>query len=66
MKESMVYQCPKDTPLTVKQIKNLVMIFIPPPNEVGGGVYWIHLVAFSIIFNTENTEMAFIVDIIHA
>ena len=23
-------------------------IFIPPPNEVGGGVYWIHLVRLSV------------------
>ena len=22
--------------------------FIPPPNEVGGGVYWIHLVRLSV------------------
>ena len=25
-----------------------VQIFIPPPNEVGGGVYWIHLVRPSV------------------
>ena len=24
------------------------LIFIPPPNEVGGGVYWIHLVRPSV------------------
>ena len=23
-------------------------VFIPPPNEVGGGVYWIHLVCLSV------------------
>ena len=23
-------------------------LFIPPPNEVGGGVYWIHLVRLSV------------------
>ena len=23
-------------------------VFIPPPNEVGGGVYWIHLVRPSV------------------
>ena len=24
------------------------IVFIPPPNEVGGGVYWIHLVRLSV------------------
>ena len=23
-------------------------VIIPPPNEVGGGVYWIHLVRLSV------------------
>ena len=26
----------------------VVSIFIPPPNEVGGGVYWIHPVRLSV------------------
>ena len=26
----------------------IVSVLIPPPNEVGGGVYWIHLVRLSI------------------
>ena len=26
----------------------LMIVFIPPPNEVGGGVYWIHLVRPSV------------------
>ena len=25
-----------------------LVVFIPPPNEVGGGVYWIHLVRLSV------------------
>ena len=25
-----------------------IWLFIPPPNEVGGGVYWIHLVRLSV------------------
>ena len=27
---------------------NLYTFIIPPPNEVGGGVYWIHLVRPSV------------------
>ena len=27
---------------------NFDLIIIPPPNEVGGGVYWIHLVRPSV------------------
>ena len=29
-------------------INDLGEIIIPPPNEVGGGVYWIHLVRPSV------------------
>ena len=35
----------------VDHFKNMVHIWpiiIPPPNEVGGGVYWIHLVRLSV------------------
>ena len=33
--------------LTPKEV-SLQSVFIPPPNEVGGGVYWIHLVRPSV------------------
>ena len=29
-------------------------IFIPPPNEVGGGVYWIHLVRPSVRLSVDD------------
>ena len=29
-------------------------IFIPPPNEVGGGVYWIHLVRLSVRLSVDG------------
>ena len=29
-------------------------IIIPPPNEVGGGVYWIHLVRLSVRLSVDD------------
>ena len=29
-------------------------IFIPPPNEVWGGVYWIHLVRLSVCLSVDD------------
>ena len=29
-------------------------VVIPPPNEVGGGVYWIHLVRLSVCLSVDD------------
>ena len=31
-----------------------ISVFIPPPNEVGGGVYWIHLVRLSVCLSVDD------------
>ena len=39
------------TEVATKHVINahlLILLLIPPPNEVGGGVYWIHLVHPSV------------------
>ena len=41
-----IYIVPKYENLVNEKV--ILYIFIPPPNEVGGGVYWIHLVRPSV------------------
>ena len=36
----------------------VIKLVIPPPNEVGGGVYWIHLVRPSVCLQTDMVSGA--------
>ena len=38
----------------LKKADKSLSLFIPPPNEVGGEVYWIHLVRLSVRLSVDD------------
>ena len=41
--------------MSIQLIVNKPVINYTPPNEVGGGVYWNHLVSFADTYDYENS-----------